>query len=88
MNSNFTGAGDEVEVVVKKVLPFTAITLELSVHYGSTSGHKTKKYEALQNCRKAFHKQTQAELFMLEVEGSGSSEAILLEIGKCGKTYN
>jgi len=25
---------------------------------------------------------------MLEVGGSGNSEAILLEIGKCGKTYN
>ena len=34
------------------------------------------------------NKQTQDELFMLEVGGSGGSEAILLEIGKCGKTYN
>ena len=34
------------------------------------------------------YKPTQTELFMLEVGGSGSSEAILLEMVKCGKTYN
>ena len=34
------------------------------------------------------YKPTLAELFMLEVGGSGSSEAILLEKVKCGKTYN
>ena len=34
------------------------------------------------------HRQPQAKLDMLEVGGSGSSGAILMEIGKCGKTYN
>ena len=34
------------------------------------------------------YKPTQAKLFMLEVGGSGSSEAILLEMVKCGKTCN
>ena len=34
------------------------------------------------------YRQPQAKLDMLEVGGSGSSGAILMEIGKCGKTYN
>ena len=73
------------------------------MHNGPTSGPKTKnlnlskiatnrlKIAARPSCPWKYnpnpHKQTQIELFMLEVGESGTSEAILLEIGKCGKTY-